>query len=57
MQIEQSVMEMNGSPPKVFTPGWIDGAHVVGPRDGYPYGRTLSITRGGVASRERIIAR
>ena len=49
MQLDQSVMEMNGSPPIAFTPGWTDGAGVSRGQD-IPV-ETLSITRGVVASR------
>lgn len=46
MQVEQSVMEMNGFPPVAFTPGWSDAMDVSGRQD-IPVQR-LSITRGVV---------
>lgn len=49
MQLGTSVMEMNGSPPVAFTPGWRDGAGVGRGQD-IPI-ENLSITRGVVASR------
>ncbi len=48
MQIEQSVMEMNGSSPVPFLPGWSDGADIGLAQDLIV--ENLSITRGGVAS-------
>jgi hypothetical protein len=49
MQIEQSILEMNGSSSFPFIPGWSDDADVgLGPDI---FIQNLSITRGGVASR------
>jgi hypothetical protein len=48
MSLDQSVMEMNGSPPAAFTPGWSDN-QAIDDEQNIPVAN-LYITRGGLAT-------